>query len=279
LDGIKTNKPFIRWICSGLFKKPDKHRAKKRMAKRGETRRWYFAFSTRQDVLAPWWVKLLTRKGYTHVLAFAQADNVVVVLDPLQARLDVRVYSNPSGGDIVWPVDYVVYDYSMAGHTVVMIDQWVPKLKINNSLFAPYVSCVAFAKQLIGLQNWVISTPQQFFDWLLKQPHTVLFDMALLSDIEGGFIMGSFGGGNKGAGQASALAKKQLKQQAQVNAAEIARLNAETTNLSNERAKAEAEANRIKDENQRKKDLITRRNAGRSSLIATSELGVSDSLG
>jgi cell division protein FtsB len=91
--------------------------------------------------------------------------------------------------------------------------------------------------------------------------------------------MGSFGGGNKGAAQANSQAQKQLNEQKRLNDVQIGNLNAETAKLAQQRQAAEAEAARIADENQRKKDLIAKRNGGRTSLIATSELGLADTLG
>ena len=49
--------------------------------------------------------------------------------------------------------------------------------------------------------------------------------------------------------------------------------------LEKERQAAQAEASRLQAENQRKADADYRRRLGRSSLIATSELGVQDQLG
>jgi hypothetical protein len=246
------------------------------LASRGEWRTFYFAFNYSPDVFMPPLVRWFTRHDrFSHVMPFCQQDErTVLVMDWLRSHLSLNVWQHPQGGP--YPAEWVVWDLASQGYTVVRLTRFVsahnPKGDVSNC----YSSCVMFAKRLIGITGW-IGSPQQFYRWLLTNGGHE-YTQADLDNIRE-ITMGSFGGGNKGAAQANSQAQKQLNEQKRLNDVQIGNLNAETAKLAQQRQAAEAEAARIADENQRKKDLIAKRNGGRTSLIATSELGLADTLG
>lgn len=220
-------------------------------------------------------MRWLTRRAFTHVLAFCQLDEErVLVQDWLRGKLDMHTWKHPQGGP--YYVEWTAFDLAAQGYVIVRLTRFVSARNPGHDVSNCYSSCVMFCKRLLGIRGW-IWTPQQLYRWLLVNDGHLYrqadFDRIRIT------VMGSFGGGNKGAAQANSQAKKQLAEQRRVNDVQIANLNAETAKLAKQRADAEAEATRLKDENERKKKLISARSGGRSSLIGTSEMGVSDTLG
>jgi hypothetical protein len=146
----------------------------------------------------------------------------------------------------------------------------------NFSVSNVYASCVFFAKKLLNIDAFVV-TPVHLYNWLISHGGVELTanDYKLI-EVN---AMGSFGGGNKQAKQASEQARQQLAEQKRVNNVEIGRIGAETDKLTRERIAAEQEAAKIKEENERRKKMIATRSGGRSSLITNLGGEQGDTLG
>jgi hypothetical protein len=255
-------------------------RLKRRLASKGDWRIWYFAFQKHSDTLLPWWLHWLVKPGdYSHVIPFCQLnEQTVLTVDWLHGHVDFHARSCPEPG-LPFVAEWVAWDMHSQGYDVVRIERWIPKVTAHNTggvIANIYPSCVGFARHVLGVSRFIL-TPKGFYQWLVTNNGHV-YDQTDYDRIWS-IAVGSFGGGNKAAKQANEQAEKQLREQRRVNNVQIANLNAETDKLKKQRMEAEAEAARIADENERKKKTISARNAGRTSLITTSELGVGDTLG
>lgn len=214
------------------------------------------------------WQEWLMRGNFSHVLCFSQANNQVVMLDPVQSNMKVLVHNHPHGCHLPLYAEVIALDCSLNGGTVVRITMDVDKTPTSHAITNFFPGCVTIAKGLLGVSAWVF-TPWQFYVWLLEHGG-VLYDRALqevvfeeltgchLSEIQGSNIFRYLGGQTVAKKDASKGTRDRLK---------------------DEESTAKAEASKLEEENRQRADARRRASLGRSSLITTSELGVVDKLG
>jgi hypothetical protein len=106
------------------------------------------------------------RGGFVHVLAFAQVDNWVQVIDPVatHVQIELRRAQDPA---VIIPAELIALDFAYHGGTVVRIDFPISRTLTSHHLTNWFPGCVTLAKNLLGVAEWVF-TPNQFYHWLLE---------------------------------------------------------------------------------------------------------------
>ncbi len=233
-------------------------------------RTWYFAFSRDGQGRVSWWLDLFMKGQFTHVLAFSAIDNHVLVVNPIQSNIEFVLNFNPAGCHLPMPVEVIALDFALHGHEVVKIDYAIDKEPTSHALTNFFPGCVTIAKGILGISDWIF-TPWQFHQWLLDhggelftkdKQDAVLFERVgcHLSDLEDGNVFKSMRG------------KWAMSKNNTGTADQQARLQAEE-------AQANADAAATEAKNARQVAMLQNGLLGRTSLIGTSELGVTNKLG
>lgn len=128
------------------------------------------------------------RGNFSHVLAFSQVDNYVVVLDPVHSHLDVSLRIHPHGPEKTLPVDVIALDFALHDNAeIVKIEYPVDKTFTSHAITNHFPGCVTLCKGLLGVAEWVF-TPWQFYQWLLEnggEPFTKEKQEALITEMVG----------------------------------------------------------------------------------------------
>jgi hypothetical protein len=284
---------------------PDKYllfrheeRRYQRRRKKIEWKTWYFVFVKEPPNQLTWWQRLFVGKSFSHVFAFSQVGPCVQILESTSYALEVMLWHHPDGMHLSLGADAVAAQFSVLGDTVLKIHYPVSRLKTVFSLanFSP--GCVNISKNLLGIDDWVF-TPNQFCQWLLENGAELYHDEKInqiLDELAGyplsvmareqikvawkeGNIMGG-GGRAKAQQRAQQKASERAAQQLEQDRAQAQQsLLLQQQQIEESRRREQADADKIKAENQRQADLMKRQALGNYSLIGTSELGVQDSLG
>lgn len=124
---------------------------------------WYLVFS---DSDADGWWKWFCRKGFEHVMLFAQHGDNVICLDPTTQRLNIRLAYNCSA-------EATAHQFaSEMGKTVLRVThEQKPKI------FPPVcMYCVTVAKYALGIPAWAGITPYGLFRYLISHTDATVVD-------------------------------------------------------------------------------------------------------